>query len=91
MRTKPLVGQKAWFGPRRLGWGLGPVSPEGWAVLMGGAAVAIVTASVERRARWIALIVVAVMLLIVSLKGTSPGGPREWEEFNAARGNNGNS
>ena len=30
VRTVPLVGDKAWFGPRRFGWGLSPMSPEGW-------------------------------------------------------------
>lgn len=91
MRTKPVIGEKAWFGPRRFGWGLGPVSAEGWAVALGGAAIAIVLASVDRRARWLGLVVIPLILLVVYLKGTSPGGPREWEEFNAARRNNGNS
>jgi hypothetical protein len=91
MRTKPVIGTKAWFGPRRLGWGLGPVSPEGWVVTAGGVAVAIVAASVDRRTRWIGLVVAAVVVLIAFLKGTSPGGRREWEEFNADRKANGNS
>jgi len=30
MRTTPLIGPKAWFGPRRFGWGLEAVSVEGW-------------------------------------------------------------
>jgi len=34
VRTKPLVGRKAWFGPRRFGWGLTPVTAEGWAVVV---------------------------------------------------------
>src|ERR1019366_1097023 len=25
VRTAPLIGRKAWFGPRRFGWGLDPV------------------------------------------------------------------
>ena len=36
MRTKPLIGHKAWFGPRRWGWGLSPATAEGWAVLVIG-------------------------------------------------------
>jgi hypothetical protein len=91
MRTKPVIGQKAWFGPRRFGWGLAPVSTEGWVVALSGVAIAIVLASVDRRARWLALIVIPLILLIAYLKGTSPGGPREREEFNAARRTNGNS
>jgi hypothetical protein len=91
MRTKPVIGQKAWFGPRRFGWGLAPVSAEGWAVTLGGIAVVIVVASVVRHARWLGLIVIPLVLLAVYLKGTSPGGPRAREEFNAARRNNGSS
>ncbi len=33
MRTTPLVGEKAWFGPRRHGWGLAPRTWEGWALV----------------------------------------------------------
>ncbi len=32
MRTTPLIGRKPWFGPRRSGWGLAPISWEGWAL-----------------------------------------------------------
>jgi len=85
MRTKPLIGRKAWFGPRRLGWGLSPVTGEGWAVLAIGAGTAVVLASIDRHSRWLGLIVVAVMLVITFLKGTSPGGPEAWEEFQASR------
>ena len=86
MRTKPLLGQKAWFGPRRMGWGLSPVSVEGWVVTAAAAAVAIGLATAEHRYRWTALLVVILLLVIVFLKGTSPGGPRAWEEFQASRG-----
>jgi hypothetical protein len=87
MRTTPLVGRKAWFGPRRLGWGLAPVSPEGWAVVGVGLVVTIGLATLGKHDRWTALIVVAVLLTITFLKGTSPGGPSEWQEFQAQRGN----
>ena len=33
MRTTPLIGEKAWFGPRRAGWGLAPITWEGWALV----------------------------------------------------------
>jgi hypothetical protein len=85
VRTKPLVGRKAWFGPRRFGWGLAPVTAEGWAVVAIAVAAVIVVASVDRHARWLGLIVVAVLLAITFLKGTSPGGPAAWEEFKATR------
>jgi hypothetical protein len=88
VRTKPLIGSKAWFGPRRMGWGLSPVTVEGWAVVAVGVVAAIVLASVDRHARWLGLIVVAVLLAISFLKGTSPGGPDAWEEFKAARDDN---
>jgi hypothetical protein len=73
VRTKPLIGRKAWLGPRRLGWGLSPVTAEGWAVLVIGIAAAVVLAFTDRHSRWLGLIVVAAMLVIAFLKGTSPG------------------
>jgi hypothetical protein len=86
MRTKPLIGRKVWFGPRRFGWGLVPVSIEGWAVLAIGIATAAVVASADRHARWLGLVVAAVTIIITLLKGTSPGGPAAWDEFQASRG-----
>jgi hypothetical protein len=86
MRTKPLIGRKAWFGPRRFGWGLSPVTPEGWAVVAIGIAGTIgLVAAAGRHMRWLGLVVVAVMLVVVFLKGTSPGGPAAWKEFDASR------
>jgi hypothetical protein len=85
MRTKPLLGRKAWFGPRRMGWGLSPVSAEGWAVSAAAAAAAIALATADRRDRWSALLVVVLLLVIVFLKGTSPGGSRAWAEFQASK------
>jgi hypothetical protein len=95
MRTKPLLGQKAWFGPRQLGWGLSPVSAEGWVVTAAAAAATVGLAVADRRDRWTALIarksaiVVIPLVVIVFLKGTSPGGPRAWEEFQASKGRGG--
>jgi hypothetical protein len=80
------VGRKAWFGPRRLGWGLAPASPEGWAVSAGAAGAAVALAVLGKHTRWTAILVVVALLVVVFLKGTSPGGPREWEEFQAQRG-----
>jgi hypothetical protein len=85
MRTKPLLGQKAWFGPRRLGWGLAPVSAEGWVITALAIAVAIGLGVADRHGRWIALLIVIVLLVVVFAKGTSPGGPKQWEEYQASR------
>ena len=85
MRTKPLLGQKAWFGPRRVGWGLSPASYEGWVTTAVAVAAIIGLAAVGHRDRWIALLVVILLLIVVFLKGTSPGGPRAWEEFQASK------
>jgi hypothetical protein len=91
MRTKPLLGRKAWFGPRQLGWGLSPVSAEGWAVTAAAAAAAVGLAVADRSDRWTALITrksaiaVIPLAVIVFLKGTSPGGRRAWEEFRAGK------
>jgi hypothetical protein len=88
MRTKPLLGSKVWFGPRRMGWGLSPVTAEGWAVLGIGVAAIAVLAALDPHSRWLILIVVAVMVLITFLKGTSPGGPDAREQFQASRNDN---
>jgi hypothetical protein len=84
VRTTPLIGSKAWFGPRRLGWGLAPVSPEGWAVT-----AAATTASLVVRKRGgglrARLVLTAVLLLVVVLKGTAPGGPVARRAFEEAR------
>jgi len=85
MRTKPLLGQKAWFGPRRVGWGLSPASYEGWVTTAVAVAAIIGLAAAGRHDRWIALLVVILLLIVVFLKGTSPGGPRAWEEFQASK------
>ncbi|MBO0894335.1 MAG: hypothetical protein J2O39_08145, partial [Acidimicrobiales bacterium] len=84
MRTAPLIGKKAWFGPRRLGWGLEPVSLEGWAVTVAG-----VVASrwvVKRTGRRVFghLTGLAVVMMAL-LKGTSPGGRKARRAFTAAR------
>ena len=85
MRTTPLIGEKAWFGPRRFGWGLDPVSPEGWTI----AAIAVLVSVAARRGEgaarlWAGLLLGALILAAV-LKGTSPGGPRARRAFLEAR------
>ncbi len=77
MRLKPLVGQKPWFGPHLLGWGLGPVSWQGWAVTIVTVAVAVKAPSLFPGATGSVVKFGALAALIVCcmLKGTSPGGP----------------
>jgi hypothetical protein len=84
VRTSPLIGKKAWFGPRRLGWGLAPVSPEGWAVAAAGVMVAMAV-SKRGAGRATRLSVLAALLVIVVLKGTAPGGPLARRVFEEAR------
>ena len=84
MRTTPLIGTKPWFGPRKFGWGLEPVSPEGWlltAVVVGAGFAE--KGHDERRVytRPISILSVAVIFL----KGTSPGGPKARREFERTR------
>lgn len=71
--------------PRSLGWGLGPVSAEGWAVTAGAIVVAAGAPLLAPRLWWAEVPVVAVLLLIVFLKSTSPGGARAWEEFQSLK------
>ena len=84
VRTSPLLGTKVWFGPHRIGWGLGPASIEGWtvtalAVLAGRIARRWPQRSVKRNLPRIVLVAVAL------LKGTSPGGPRAYRAYRQAR------
>jgi len=85
VRTSPIVGEKAWFGPRRFGWGLGPVSPEGWAVTAGFTALATAIRQWKGRPPWARLAMFAAFLLILFLKGSEPGGAGARADFDAAR------
>ena len=68
-----------------MGWGLSPVSPEGWAVTLVAIVAAICLAALTRHSRWVALPVVGALLVVVFLKGTSPGGAQEWQEYQAQK------
>lgn len=83
MRTRPVLGRKAWFGPKRTGWGWRPVSPEGWVVSLVGIVAIVCTAVLARHDWWVTLMVAVALLIVSFLKGTSPGGAREWEEYQA--------
>jgi hypothetical protein len=81
MRPRPLLGSKAWYGPARAEHSHSPASPEGHAV----AVVAIAGAVYLYQAGQVlaASAVAVALLVIVFLKSTSPGGAREWQEFQA--------
>jgi hypothetical protein len=66
-----------------MGWGLSPVSPEGWVVPL--VAVVAIICVVTLTQPWIAFVVVAALIIVIFLKGTSPGGTREWEEYQAQK------
>ena len=91
-RMTPLRGTKAWFGPRRMGWGWEPVSWEGWlstSVALVLIIVPVAWAATEgtedlRLAAWI-VGVAAALVLISRAKGTSPGGPSLRRQFDRTR------
>jgi hypothetical protein len=79
-----MVGEKAWFGPRRFGWGWAPVSREGWIAIVGvGVAGALLRRRGQRRAGQ--LLGLALLVLCI-LKGTEPGGRRKLAEYRAQVG-----
>jgi hypothetical protein len=78
-----LIGTKVWFGPRRLGWGLDPVSVEGFIVV--GATIVADRALKQREAavpRWA---LPSALVAVALLKGTPPGGPKARRAFKEAR------
>jgi hypothetical protein len=84
VRTTPLIGRKAWFGPRRMGWGLGPVSAEGWLVTLAFTALALTTSKRTVVPGWARIPILGTFLLLMVAKGTSPGGARARADFQAA-------
>ena len=84
MRTTPLIGRKAWFAPRRVGWGLGPVSVEGWLVTLAFTALALTTSKRTVLPRWARYPILGGFLILLLLKGTSPGGAPARANFDAA-------
>jgi len=76
MRTSPLIGEKAWFGPRRIGWGLSPRSTAGWISTFVAVAASIFTVRMWPTRRVIRFIPIAAYIIVAFLKGTSPGGTK---------------
>jgi cell division protein FtsW (lipid II flippase) len=68
-----------------MGWGLSPVSPEGWAVTLVAIGAVVCVAVLTRHRWWAGLVVVVALLIVVFLKGTSPGGAKEWDEYQAQK------
>jgi hypothetical protein len=83
MRTRPLPGRTAQYGPAGGEYGDSPASPEGHAAVL----VAFVAAVYLAQAGQVlaAVVVVVALMSIVYVKGTSPGGARERKEFRARR------
>jgi hypothetical protein len=89
MRTTPLVGRKAWFGPKPGAWGWQPCCWQGWVMLFGWSAtfLAVLEFRDQSPIAGIAWMVAMATLLIdvCILKGSSPGGAKEYRMFKHQR------
>jgi hypothetical protein len=76
MRTR--ITKKAWFGPKRWGWGWSPVSPEGWVVTIAFAVVGqVVNKNLSPRRQVLAIVaLVAAFFGVILLTGDPPGSRR---------------
>jgi len=83
MRPRPLLGNKAWYGPAREGHGRSPASSEGHAVAVVAIAAAVYLAQAGQSLA--AALVAVTLVIIVFLKSTPPGNAQEWKEFQARR------
>ncbi len=80
-RTRPLLGGKAWYGPGSGGYRHSPASPVGHATGLVAIAAAVYLAQAGQALA--AGIVMVALATIVFLKGTPPGGGREWKGYQA--------
>lgn len=87
MRTTPLAGRKAWFGPRGFGWGWEPTSWEGWVSSVAVVSIALWPVSGNDVAMEAAkaVAVCGLLLVLCLMKGTSPGGPKARAEYERLR------
>jgi hypothetical protein len=85
MRTTPIFGKKVWFGPRRLGWGWEPVSPEGWFTTFAIVALSMGLRRAKLRSAWLKYGLGGGFLLLAFLKGTAPGGPSARSDYEAGK------
>ena len=83
MRPRPVLGSKAWYGPARAEHSRSPASPEGHAVAVVAIAGAVYLAQAGKVLDAVGVLVA--LVIIVFLKGTSPGDAREGKEFQARR------
>ena len=83
MRTRPLLGRNAWYGPAAGGHGHSPASPEGHAAVLVASAAAVYLAQAGQVLATV--VVVVALMIIVLVKGTPPGGAPEWKESQARR------
>jgi hypothetical protein len=85
VRTTPLVGTKPWFGPRRFGWGLSPISIEGWVATVVAVGLTIVMARKPSQHGVVPRLPSLCLVAIALAKGTAPGGPRQRAAFVESR------
>ena len=57
-----------------MGWGLGPVSAEGWLVTLGFTLLALSTSKRTVAPKWVRYPILGGFLLLLLLKGAAPGG-----------------
>ena len=71
----PLLTQKPWFGPRRLGWGRSPYAWQGWLVTAVCLAAIILGGEFLHGIAKVVAVVAAVLvfLAICAVTGTKPG------------------
>jgi hypothetical protein len=86
VRVTPVLGEKVWFAPRRMGWGLSPVSLEGWFATVVVIAMGFIVKRRPDLPRWMGAAVMVPFIALVALKGTSPGGSKARSHFDASRG-----
>lgn len=78
-----MITKQPWFGPKRsFGWGWTPISWQGWAVtglylitILGGVEYVAVYRHDVLMAMFVAVVSTAVLLIVIRLTGTEPGGP----------------
>ena len=78
-----MITKEPWFGPKRsFGWGWTPITWQGWTVtgvylltILGGVESVAVYRHDALIAMFIAVVSTAVLLIVIRLTGTEPGGP----------------
>ena len=68
-----------------MGWGLEPVSTEGWIVLLAFGALSFLVRRTQPRSRLVKLAMAAGFVIFLLLKGSAPGGAGARADFEAAK------